>query len=68
MNTRTTLKAGLVGTLAAAAAFALGGPAAEAHGGLPVVNVPDANPRSGIQNNVLTPRPARRRWHGATCR
>ncbi|GAA1990327.1 phosphatase [Terrabacter lapilli] len=55
MNTRTTLKAGLVGTLAAAAAFALGGSAAEARGGLPVVNVPDANPRSGIQDNVLTP-------------
>src|SRR6476661_4887508 len=40
VNARTTLKAGLVGTLAAAAAFALGGSAAEAHGGLPVVNVP----------------------------
>ena len=56
MNTRTTLiKSGLVGTLAAAAAFALGGSSADAHGGLPVVNVPHANPRSGIQGNVLAP-------------
>ena len=55
MNTPTIVKAGLVGTLAAAAAFALGGSAADAHGGLPVVNVPHANPKFGIQNNVLTP-------------
>ena len=55
MNTPTIIKAGLVGTLAAAAAFALGGSAADAHGGLPVVNVPHANPRFGVQNNVLTP-------------
>jgi hypothetical protein len=45
----------LVGTLAAAAAFALGNAPADAHGGLPVVNVPHANPKLGVQNNVLTP-------------
>lgn len=55
MTTSPILKAGLVGTLAAAAAFTLGGSAAEAHDGLPIVNVPNANPRSGIQNTVLTP-------------
>ncbi|KRF46494.1 alkaline phosphatase PhoX [Terrabacter sp. Soil810] len=55
MNTPTIVKAGLVGTLAAAAAFALGGSSADAHGGLPVVNVPHANPRFGVQNDVLTP-------------
>jgi hypothetical protein len=49
-------KAGKVGTLAAAAAvFALGGAPADAHHGLPVVDVPNANPKLGIQNNVLTP-------------
>ena len=48
MNTPTIVKAGLVGTVAAAAAFALGGSPADAHGGLPVVNVPHANPKSGI--------------------
>jgi hypothetical protein len=55
VNTPTIVKAGLVGTLAAAAAFALGGSSADAYGGLPVVNVPHANPKFGVQNNVLTP-------------
>jgi len=55
MNTSAILKTGLVGTLAAAAAFALSNSSAVAHGGLPVVNVPNANPRFGVQNNVLTP-------------
>lgn len=55
MNSSILTKAGLAGTLAAAAAFALSGTAADAHGGLPVTNVPHANPRFGIQNNVLTP-------------
>src|SRR6478735_6352558 len=55
VNTPTIVKAGLVGTLAAAAAFALGGSSADAHGGLPVVNVTHANPKFGVQNNVLTP-------------
>ncbi|MHA3836031.1 alkaline phosphatase PhoX [Terrabacter sp. AAH1] len=55
MKTPTIAKAGLVGTLAAASAFALGGTSAGAHDGLPVVNVPHANPKFGVQNNVLTP-------------
>jgi len=55
VHTPTIVKAGLVGTLAAAAAFALGGSSADAHGGLPVVGVPHANAKFGVQNNVLTP-------------
>jgi hypothetical protein len=55
VHTHTLRKAGLVGTLAAAAAFSLGGTSAEAQSGLPVVNVASANPKFGIENNVLTP-------------
>ncbi|HET7802496.1 MAG TPA: alkaline phosphatase PhoX [Humibacillus xanthopallidus] len=54
MNSRTIVKTALASTLAAAAAFSLGG-SAEAHAGLPVVNVPNANPKFGIQGTVLTP-------------
>ena len=57
MKSSSLAKAGKVGTLATAAAvFALGGaPAADAHDGLTVADVPNANPKFGIQNNVLTP-------------
>jgi hypothetical protein len=52
----TFIKTGSVATIAVAAVFALtSGGTAGAQGGLPVVNVPHANPKFGIQNNMLTP-------------
>ncbi|EWT02195.1 phosphatase [Intrasporangium oryzae NRRL B-24470] len=54
MNSSTLTKAGLVGTLAAAVAFALASAPAQADDGFRVVGVPSANPRFGVQNNVLT--------------
>jgi hypothetical protein len=56
VNRSTFVKTGSAVTLAAACAFALaGGGSADAQDGLRVINVPNANPKFGVQNNVLTP-------------
>jgi hypothetical protein len=48
-------KAGLVGALAAAAVAGATSVSAEARDGFGVIDVPTANLRTGIENNVLTP-------------
>ena len=51
----TLAKVGLAGTMAAAVALAYGGATAQAEDGFRIANVPNANPRAGVQNNVLSP-------------
>lgn len=48
-------KVGLAGALVAGAIAAVGSTSAQAQGGFSVVGVPAANPRTGVENNVLTP-------------
>jgi hypothetical protein len=48
-------KAGLAGALVAGTVAGLTSMSADARDGFSVVNVSSANPRSGIENNVLTP-------------
>jgi hypothetical protein len=55
VNTSTIKKVGASGALATLAAFAITMTPAHAEGGPHVTGVPDANPRSGVQSNVLTP-------------
>jgi hypothetical protein len=54
MKNTTIAKLGLLGASAGAACMLAVGPA-DAHGGFHVFGVPDANPRIGVENNVLTP-------------
>lgn len=54
MKNTTIAKLGLLGATAGAACLLAVG-SADAHGGFHVVGVPDANPRFGVENNVLTP-------------
>jgi hypothetical protein len=53
MKNTTIARLGLLGATAGAACLLAVG-AADAHGGFHVVGVPDANPRFGVENNVLT--------------
>jgi hypothetical protein len=55
VKTATLGRAGLAGTLAVALGVGMANTAVQADDELRVVGVPDANPRMGIQNNVLTP-------------
>ena len=54
MKNTTIAKLGLLGATAGAACMLAVG-SADAHGGLHVFGIPDANPRFGVENNVLTP-------------
>jgi len=51
----TLTRIGAIGAVAAGAAFVLAVGSAEANSGLSVVGVPSANPRFGVEQNVLTP-------------
>jgi hypothetical protein len=53
--TSTLAKLGAAGTLAAGVAFAFSYGPAQAEDGFRVTNVPSANPRVGVENNVLSP-------------
>ena len=55
MRTSHFISAGLAGALVAGVAIGLASTAVQADDGFRVVGVPDANPRFGIQNNILTP-------------
>jgi hypothetical protein len=55
MNNVTLTRIGAIGAAAAGAAFVLAIGSAEANSGLSVVGVPSANPRFGVEGNVLTP-------------
>ncbi|GAA2146698.1 phosphatase [Nocardioides koreensis] len=55
MTTPLLARAGLVGALVAGAVAGVTSMSAEARDGFSVVGVPAANPRTGIENNVLTP-------------
>jgi hypothetical protein len=55
VKTTTIKRLGASGALAAVAAFAITLAPAHAEGGPHVTDVPDANPKSGVQSNVLTP-------------
>ncbi len=56
MKKTTVVRIGVIAAAAAAgAAYSLLSGAAIASGGFHVIGVPDANPRFGVENNVLTP-------------
>lgn len=52
---KRTQVAGITGVVVVGAAFALAGAPAQADDGFRVAHVPYANPKTGIENNVLTP-------------
>jgi hypothetical protein len=54
MNNTILARIGLLGAAAGTACLLAAG-SANAHGGFHVFGVPDANPRFGVENNVLTP-------------
>ncbi len=55
MKTSQHIIAGVAGTVIVGMTFGLGGASAQADDGFRVVGVPDANPKSGVENNILTP-------------
>ena len=55
MRNSALIRAGVAATLVSGAGFALLGTPAQADQGFHLIGVPQANPRDGIQNDVVTP-------------